>query len=118
MTKLLGTQISLPQFRIRIYEDKFRTYRAHCSYLDIYISQKIRLCRGDLEGQFQTSLQAKVIIFLSENSDLLHSFFFYFFQNLSNPLLFTHCCSYSNELTYLNCNLTQKCNSSISTFFE
>ena len=27
---------------------------AHCSYLDIYISQKIRLYKEDLEGQFQT----------------------------------------------------------------
>jgi hypothetical protein len=29
---------------------------AHCSYLDIYISQNISLCKGDFEGQFQTSL--------------------------------------------------------------
>ena len=30
--------------------------KAHCSYLDIYISQNIRLCKGDFEGQFQTTL--------------------------------------------------------------
>ena len=32
----------------------------HCSYLDIYISRKIRLCVVDLEGKFQTNLQAKL----------------------------------------------------------
>ena len=37
---------------------------SHCSYLDIYISQNIRLCKGDFEGQFQTTLQAKGINFL------------------------------------------------------
>ena len=26
--------------------------RAHCSYLDIYISQNIRLCKDEFEGQF------------------------------------------------------------------
>ena len=36
---------------------------AHCSYLDIYISQNIRLCKGDFEGKFQTILQPKGIIF-------------------------------------------------------
>ena len=33
----------------------------HCSYLDIYISQKIRLCKGDFEGKFQFNLQAKLL---------------------------------------------------------
>ena len=37
---------------------------AHCNYLDIHISQNIRLCKGDFEGQFQTTLQAKGINFL------------------------------------------------------
>ena len=36
---------------------------AHCSYLDIYISQNIRLCKCDFEGKFQTILQAKGINF-------------------------------------------------------
>ena len=48
----------------------------HCSYLDIYISQNIRLCKGDFAGKFQTILQAKGINFLSENWDLLFSFSF------------------------------------------
>ena len=52
-----------------------RSY-THCSYLDIYISQNIRLGKGDFEGKFQTILQPKGIIFLSENSDLLLSFSF------------------------------------------
>ena len=34
---------------------------AHCSYLNIYISRKIRLCVVDLESQFQTTLQTKYI---------------------------------------------------------
>ena len=39
----------------------------HCSYLEIYISQQIKLHVNDLEGQFQTSLQAKSINFLKIN---------------------------------------------------
>ena len=38
--------------------------RAHCSYLEIYISQKISLCKGDFEGKFQTSVQTSIINFL------------------------------------------------------
>ena len=68
------------------------------SYLDIYISQNIRLCKGDFEGQFQTSLQARIMIFLPENSYLLYPFSFYFLQELSNPLLFAHCCCYFKKV--------------------
>jgi hypothetical protein len=35
----------------------------HCSYLDIYISQNARLCKGDFEGKFQLILQAECINF-------------------------------------------------------
>ena len=31
--------------------------RSHCSYLDIYISRKIRVCVVDLEGKFQNNTQ-------------------------------------------------------------
>ena len=41
-----------------------RACSAHCSYLDIYISQKIRLCKDDFEDKFQFNLQAKSITFL------------------------------------------------------
>ena len=58
-----------------------------------------------LKVNFNPIYRQKLSIFLSENSDLFYSFFFYFLQNLSNPLLFTHCCCYSKELTYLNCDL-------------
>ena len=34
--------------------------QAHCSYLNIYISRKIRVCLVNLEDQFQTNLQANV----------------------------------------------------------
>ena len=37
---------------------------AHCSLLDVYISQKTRLCAVNLEDQFQTCLVAKLINFL------------------------------------------------------
>ena len=37
---------------------------SHCSHLDIYISQKTRLCVVNFEVQFQTSLEAKLINFL------------------------------------------------------
>ena len=37
---------------------------SHCSYLDIYISRKIRLCVVDFEGKFQANLQAKLFISL------------------------------------------------------
>ena len=40
------------------------TTAAHCSLLDIYISQKTRLCVVNLEDQFQMSLEAKLINFL------------------------------------------------------
>ena len=87
---------------------QLRHSKAHCSFLDIYISRKIRLCVVDLEDKFQTNLQARLFNFLVWNSDILNSFFFYFLQNLSNPLLFTHCCCYSKELTSWNCDLMQK----------
>ena len=35
----------------------------HCSYLNIYVSRKIRLCLVDLEEKFQTTLQVKGINF-------------------------------------------------------
>ena len=61
-----------------------------------------------LKANFKQFYRPKVSIFWSENSDLLFSFSFYFLQNLSNPLLFAHCCCYSKELTCLNCVLMQK----------
>ena len=61
-----------------------------------------------LKGNFKQLYRPKVSIFLSENSDLLFSFSFQFLQNLSNPLLFTHCCCYFKELTYLNCDFCIK----------
>ena len=56
-------------FNIKLWTIKDHDH-AHCSYLDI--SRKIRLCAVDLEGKFQTKLQAKSSLF-SVNSDLLYS---------------------------------------------
>ena len=79
----------------------FESFHAtHCSYLDICISRIIRLCLVDFEDKFQTNLQAKLLNSLVWNSNLLYSIFFYFLQDLSNPLLFEHCYCYSKELKY------------------
>ena len=62
--------------------------KTHCSYLNIYISHKIRLCIVDLEGQFQTTLQAKDINFLIWKFRSIILIFLRFLQELPNPLLF------------------------------
>ena len=61
-----------------------------------------------LKVNFNPIYRQKLSILLSENACLFYPFFFYFLQNLSNPVLFTHCCCYSKELTCLNCDLMQK----------
>ena len=61
-----------------------------------------------LKENFKQFYRPKVSIFSSENSDSLSSFSFQFLQNLSNPLLFTHCCCYFKELTYLKCDFCIK----------
>ena len=48
---------------INIYS-RWNLICAHCSYLEIYISRKIRSCVVDLEDKFQTNLQAKLLNFL------------------------------------------------------
>ena len=76
---------------------------AHCSYLNIYISRKIRFCLGDMQGKVRVnSLTKSIIFFLSVNSNLLYSFMLHFLKELSNPVLITHCCCCSKELTCLN----------------
>jgi len=52
----------------------------HCSYLDIYISQKIRLCVVDLEGKVQTNVQAKLLNFLVWKFKLIILIFLLFFS--------------------------------------
>ena len=49
--------------RIRV---KLTATIPHCSYLDIYISQKIKVVEDGLKGQSQT----RIMTFLFENSDL------------------------------------------------
>ena len=92
---------------------------SHCSHLDIYILQKIRLYEGDFEGKFQTSVHASIMNFWSKNSDLLHSFSFYFLQELSNPLLFAHSHCYFKKIElfesyFCNLNISSHWNSSNS----
>ena len=74
---------------------------SHCSYLEIYILHKIWL----LKANFNSTCRPNPSLFWAGNSDLLYS---YLLQNFSNPLLFTHCCCYSKELTYLNCHFCIK----------
>ena len=83
----------------------------HCSYLNIYISQKIRLCVLDLEGQFQTTLPAKAINFLIWKFRSIILIFLLFFCRSCQIQCFLHTWCYSKELKYLNCNLTQTCDS-------
>ena len=65
-----------------------------CSYLYIYILQKILLCVVDFKGQFQTILHVKSIqFFFIWKFNLSYSFLFHFLQELSNPLFFPHQCS-------------------------
>ena len=71
-----------------------------------------------LKANFKPVCRPVLWTFWSENSGFLNSFSFFFLQQLSNPLFFEHCCCYSNDLTYLSCNLMQMCDHSISTFLK
>ena len=65
------------------YYHPYFSHSAHCNYLNMYISQKIRLRVFDLEDQFQTTLQAKDIKFMIwkfNSITYLFSFSFYFLQ--------------------------------------
>ena len=64
MLPLLIKKDRLPSYagcKKKSYYHPYFSHSAHCSYLNIYISQKIRLCVVDLEDQFQITLQAKPI---------------------------------------------------------
>ena len=74
--------------------------------------------RVNLKVNFNPIYRQKLSIFLSENSDLFYSFFFYFLQNLSNTLLFTHCCCYSKELDLTNSAKNRRKMSSINLNFQ
>ena len=94
-------------------------YNAHCSYLDIYISQKIRLCVVDLEDKSQTNLQAKLLNFLVWKFKSVILIFFYFLQKLLNSVLFAHCAIlwWSIHVSHIfasnrNSNISTLCNSS------
>ena len=117
MNAIINFKWSLVSHQERVIVARVRTL--HCSYLNIYISRKIRFCLGDMQGKVRVNFLTKsIIFFLSVNSNLLYLFMLYFLQELSNPVLFAHCWCYSQELKYLNCNLTQKCDSNDSTFWK
>ena len=61
---------------------------AHWSCLDIYISQNIRLCKGDFEGQFQTSLQARIMIFFTWKFISIIPIFLLFFAGVVKSTAF------------------------------
>ena len=48
------------------------------------------------KANFKPTYRPNSLTFLSGNSDLLYSVFFYFLQKLSNPVLFAHCCCTAN----------------------
>ena len=60
----------------------------HCSYLDIYISQNIRLCKGDFEGQLQTSLEARIMYFLNWKFIFIIIIFLLFFAGIVKSTAF------------------------------
>ena len=60
----------------------------HCTYLAIYISQKIRLFVVDFEGQFQTSLQAESINFLISKFKSIMLIFLLFFAGIVKSTAF------------------------------
>ena len=62
----------------------------HCSYLDIYISRKIRLCIVDLEGKCQTKLQAKLLNFLVWKFRSIILIFLLFFCRICQIQCFLH----------------------------
>ena len=57
---------------------------AHCSYLDVYISRKIRLCVVDLEDQFQS----KLIIFFTWKFRSVILIFLLFFAGIVKSTAF------------------------------
>ena len=63
-----------------------------------------------LKANFKPVWRPVLWTFWSENSTLFFSFSFYFLQELSNPLLFAHCCCYSNDLTCLSCKNVKQFN--------
>ena len=62
--------------------------RPHCGYLDIYISQKIRLCKGDFESKFQTSVQASIMNFLVRKFKFLQLIFLLFLAGVVKSTAF------------------------------
>ena len=89
---------------------------AHCSYLNTYISQKIRLCVVDLEGKYQTTLQAKPINFLiwKFRSIVL---IFLFFNSCQIQCILHTVDAIPKRLNHLSQILEPNCNSSTSTLY-
>ena len=54
------------------------------------------------KANFKPTYRPNSSTFWSGNSNLLYSFFFYYLQNLLNPVIFTHCCCY--PIWCKNCN--------------
>ena len=60
----------------------------HCSYLDIHISQKIRLCNGDFEDKFQASVQASIMNILIWKFNFIMLIFLLFFAGVVKSTAF------------------------------
>ena len=58
--------------------------------------------------KFKSIFWLKVSLFSSENATFFHSFYLYFYQELSNPVLFAPCACYSTKLKISSFNLTVK----------
>ena len=69
-------------------ETLLTTTISHCRYLNIYISQKTRLCAVDLKGKFQTNLQAKSITFFVWKFRFFVLIFLLFFEEFVKSTAF------------------------------
>ena len=74
--------------KIRKAQNEHLNIVAHCSLLDIYISQKSSLCVVNLEDQFQTCLEAKLINFLIWKFRSIMLIFLLFFAGVVKSSVF------------------------------
>ena len=82
---------------------------AHCSYLDIYISKNIRLCKGNFEGQFQTSIQVRIMNSFIGKFITITLIFLLFLAGVAKLHFFPSNCN-SNIVTHWNRQLCAKSN--------
>ena len=98
-------------------ESGSRSAGPHCSYLDIYISQKKSgFVRMILKTNFNSTCKPNTSLFWAGNSNSLCSFFFYFFR--IRPI---HCCLHTVAAIPKSWHIwlfASNCNSNMSTLWN